>query len=130
MADMYDRMRAMTIRNLKPRSSGGRGLEGVLNKTTENVYNPDTDMNETVVVEYNISGIRANYSTFSIDGTLIRATDSKFYLCPVLIDGTDCPTPDTIDKIIFDGKTYTVVNVKEWRHAGLDCGWLLQIRGV
>lgn len=130
MADMYDRMRAMTIRNLKPRSNGGRGLEGILKRTEENVYNPDTDMNETTVVEYNISGIRANYSTFSTDGTLIRDTDSKFYLCPIQIDGSDCPIPLTIDRLEWNGKDYVIINVKEWDYAGTSCGWLLQIRGV
>lgn len=128
MADMHDRLRSMTIRNLKPRSQGGKGMEGTLKRATS-VYNPTTDMNEQVIEEFDISGLRATYKIYHIDGQLIRQGDLKFYLCPILTDGTDCPAPQTTDKLLFDRLEYMIVTVKPWRFAGTDCGWLLQLRG-
>lgn len=125
--DMFDRLRAMTIRNLKPRDNGGKGQAGSLVRR-EYTYNPDTDMNEVVDATYDISGIRATYALRHIDGQLIRMSDVKFYLSPVLIDGTDCPTPLTTDQIQIDGKTYTVLTVKTWNNSGVECGWQLQLR--
>lgn len=128
MADMYDRFRAMTIRNLKPRSQGGKGLECELQVTTDNVYNEETDTYESTTTLHEISGIRASYKIRHVDGDLIRVGDVKFYMCPVLVDGTDSPTPETTNKILFDETLYMIVTVKKWRHAGTDCGWLLQLR--
>lgn len=127
MADMFDRLRAMTTRRLKPRSSGGNGMPGLLLRR-EYVYNPDSDMNEIVEVLYDISGLRASYSLRHIDGQLIRMSDVKFYLCPVLLDNTDCPAPLTTDQIQLDGKTYTIISVNNWDSAGVQCGWQVQLR--
>jgi hypothetical protein len=127
MASMYDRLRAMTTRRLKPVSEGGQGAAGVLQRTTS-VYNPDTDMNEQTITAHDISGIRASYKIRHIDGTLIRQGDVKFYLCPVKLDNTNTPAPETTDKLLFDGKTYFIVTVKTWKHADVDCGWILQLR--
>jgi hypothetical protein len=127
MADMFDRLRAMTIRQLQPRSSGGKGQAGVLVRK-EYRYNPDTDMNDVINSSYDISGLRATYALRHLDGELIRMSDVKFYLCPVLLNGNDCPTPLTTDQIQIDGKTYTVLNVTTWNNSGVDCGWQLQLR--
>lgn len=129
MADMFDRLRAMTIRNLKPRSSGGKGEAGTLVRK-ERVYDEETDLWVETPTTHDISGLRATYKLFHTDGTLIRASDVKFYLCPEKIDGSDCPTPLTIDKVITGGKTYTVISVKTWNNSGVDCGWELQLRTV
>lgn len=127
MADMFDRLRAMTIRQLKPRSSGGKGQAGVLVRK-EYIYNPYTDMNVVEETNYNISGLRATYALRHVDGELVRMSDVKFYLCPLLLNGTDCPTPLTTDQIQIDGKTYTVLTINTWNHSGVDCGWQLQLR--
>lgn len=127
MADMFDRFRAMTIRNLQPRSSGGKGMPGTLVRK-ERTYNPDTDLNETVDSTYSISGLRATFALRHVDGELIRISDVKFYLSPVLINGEDCPTPLTTDQIQLDEKVYTVVSVKDWDNAGVVCGWQVQLR--
>lgn len=128
MADIHDRLRAMTMRNLKPRSQGGSGLEGILRRSTS-VYNPATDMNEHTTTDYPISGLRASYQLRHIDGELVRQGDIKFYLSPVLQNQTtDTPTPQTTDKLVYDSVTYIIVTVKAWRFADLDCGWLLQLR--
>ena len=124
--DMFDRLRSMTIRRLAPRPTG-LGQAGILVRK-DRVYNPDTDMYEVADASYDISGIRATYAQRHVDGTLVRMSDVKFYLSPVQLDGTDCPTPLTTDQIQIDGKTYTVLTVKTWNNSGVDCGWQLQLR--
>ena len=130
MVDMFDRIREMTIRHLKPRSAGGKGMPGVLVRKGEPVYNPATDMNETVDINYDISGLRATYALRHVDGELIRMNDVKFYVCPLLLDNSACPEPLTVDQLVLDGKTYTVVSVKSWNNSGVECGWQLQLRTV
>ncbi|MOA38226.1 hypothetical protein D3C78_1598860 [compost metagenome] len=94
------------------------------------VYNPVTDMNEMTVVAYAASGIRASFKQHNIDGELVRQGDVKLYLSPVLVDGSDCPTPQTVDQVLFNGKQYIIVNVKEWNFAATSCGWCLQLRAA
>ncbi|MNQ78888.1 hypothetical protein D3C85_938110 [compost metagenome] len=127
MADMFDRLRAMTIKRLKPHSSGGHGMPGTLVRK-EYMYNPDTDMNEVRNTSYAISGLRASYALRHVDGELIRMSDVKFYLCPVLISNAACPTPMTTDQIQLDGTTFTVISVSTWNNAGVECGWQVQLR--
>lgn len=127
MVDMFDRLRAMTTKNLKPRTSGGKGQAGILVRR-EYLYDPDTDMNVALDNNYDISGLRATYALRHVDGDLVRMTDVKFYLCPLLLDDTDCPPPLTTDQIRMDGKTYTVISVNTWNNSGVDCGWQLQLR--
>jgi len=127
MMDMFDRMREMTIRNLKPRATGGKGMQGVLIRT-ERVYDEEQDLYIDTSVNHDISGLRATYKLFHTDGELVRMSDVKFYLCPEKIDGSDCPTPLTLDKIAVGGKTYSILNVKMWDNAGIECGWELQLR--
>jgi len=127
MADMFDRLRAMTIRRLKPRTEGGNGMAGLLLRQ-DYVYNPSTDMNEIIESAHDISGLRATYSLRHVDGQLIRMSDVKFYLCPVLLDDTPCPTPLTTDEIQLDGTSYTIISVKNWDNAGVKCGWQVQLR--
>lgn len=130
MADMYDRFREMTIRNLKPRSQGGKGIAASLIQIVP-VYNAITDMNELTEVRIPVSGIRASYRQRHIDNEFVRQSDVKFYLSPVQSDQvTAVPTPLTVDRFEVDGDRYVIINVKRWRHAGTDCGWLLQLRAA
>lgn len=129
MADMFDRLRTTVIRQLKPRSAGGKGIAGILIRK-ERTYNPDTDMNEVVETSYDISGLRATYKLFHIDGSLIRASDVKFDLSPALLDGSVCPTPTTTDQIQLGDKLYTIVTVANWSGADDALGWILQLRSA
>lgn len=95
---------------------------------TERTYNPETDMNDEVNTSYAISGLKASYKLHHVDGELIRMSDVKFDLSPDLLDSTVCPTPLTADRLVLEGKTYTVINVANWDGAGDDLGWILQLR--
>lgn len=127
MADLFDRLRKTVVKQLKPRSEGGKGMAGTLIRT-ERTYNPVTDMNEAVKTSYAISGLKATYKLFHVDGELIRMSDVKFDLSPDLLDSTVCPTPTTADQVVLDGKTYSVISVANWNGAGDDLGWILQLR--
>lgn len=127
--DMHDRFRAMAIKNLAPRSKGGKGVEVTLKKMVAGEYNPDTSMVEDdSVVEYFGSALRTSFKTFAIDGNLIRVDDLLLYLSPQLINGTDCPAPIKGDTIVFSGVEYVVHALREWDFAGVECGWRVQLR--
>lgn len=128
MADIYDRGKGLAIRMLAPRSKGGKGLEMTLIKTTEAEYNPDTSTYEGGTVEYQSSALRDNYAEEDIDNTNILTSDVKFIISPVQLDGSDMPRISDGDQIVFNGDTYSVVNVSTWNFAGLTVGFEVQAR--
>lgn len=128
MSDIYDRAKATAARMLAPRSSGGKGLALTLRSVTQGEYDPDVGTSSEVVVEHAGSGFRQNYELKDIDGSLVKSGDVLFLVSPVLLDGTDTPTPSTQDKVVFDGATYNVVDVKPWNYAGLAVGFEVQAR--
>ncbi|BBP60362.1 hypothetical protein [Pseudomonas sp. St316] len=127
MPDIYDRAKATATRMLAPRSKGGKGLELVLRRETQGEYDPDapTAPSELVV---NGSGLREEYDSKYIDGTLIIRGDVKLLVSPVQLSGEDMPTPQNDDKITFDGTVYTVIAASPWNYAGLSVGFELQVR--
>lgn len=129
MADLFDRLRKTVVKQLAPRAAGGKGMAGTLIRK-QRTYNPDTDMNEVVDTTYEISGLRATYKLFHVDGSLIRASDVKFDLSPALLDGNVCPTPTTADQIQLGDKLYTIVTVANWNGADDELGWVLQLRSA
>lgn len=133
--DTHDRLRAMTIRRLAPRSvKGGKGLECILKSKAVPTYNEDTDRYETVQTNTNTSGLRSRYKDYNIDGERIKQGDVRIYLSPVStdvdLDGNPLPTPtpETGEFLLYDSILYSIITVKSWRFAGLDCGWELQCR--
>lgn len=128
MADIYDRGKALAVRMLAPRSKGGKGLEMTLARTAKGPRDPDTGGTPTVITNYHGSAFRDTYAKTDIDGTLIKASDVKLLVSPVLLDGSDTPEPTTQDTILFDGKKYTVAAVLPWNYAGLAVGFEVQAR--
>jgi hypothetical protein len=129
MADIYDRAKAQAARVLAPRSAGGKGLELTLRRTVAGEYDPETGITPPpVVTDYAGSGLRENYRTQDVDGSLIKAGDVRFMVSPVLLNGSDTPEPLTTDLIIFDGDTYTVQAVEPGDYAGLACFFYVQAR--
>lgn len=129
MTDIYDRAKAQAARVLAPRSAGGKGLELTLRRTVAGEYDPVTGTaTPDVVTNYAGSGLRENYRTQDVDGSLIKAGDVRFMVSPVLINGSDTPEPLTTDLIIFDGDTYTVQAVEPGDYAGLACFFYAQAR--
>jgi hypothetical protein len=128
MTDIYDRAKVMAIRLLAPRSKGGKGLELSLIRVTSGDYDPDSGNMPTTPDQFDGSGVRENYKSSDIDGTLIKRGDVKLLISPVLLTGADMPKPVSQDKILFDGDTYTVQNVEPWNYAGLNVGFSVQAR--
>ena len=128
MTDIYDRAKRTAARLLAPRSRGGKGLEMTLRRTTTGDYDPATGGVSVTTVDYAGSAFRDSYSRAEIDGTLIRADDAKLLLSPIQLDGTDLPSPEQQDRIIFDGNVYSIVAVRPWNYAGLAVGFEVQAR--
>ena len=128
MPDIYDRSKALAVRMLAPRSKGGKGAELTLTKTQKGPRDPDTGGSSTIVTSFGGSGMRENYVQKDIDGSLIKIGDVKFLVSPVLLSGVDMPQPATQDKILFEGKLYTVIQVNPWNYAGLAVGFEVQAR--
>lgn len=128
MPDIYDRSKALAVRMLAPRSKGGKGAELTLTKTQKGPRDPDAGGSSTIVTSFGGSGMRENYVQKDIDGSLIKIGDVKFLVSPVLLSGVDMPQPATQDKILFDGKLYTVIQVNPWNYAGLAVGFEVQAR--
>ena len=128
MPDIYDRSKAMAARMLAPRSKGGKGAELTLTKTEKGPRDPDTGGSSTVVTSFLGSGLRETYEQKDIDGSLIKIGDVKLLVSPVQLAGPDMPQPATQDKVLFDGKLYTVIQVNPWNYAGLAVGFEVQAR--
>ena len=128
MPDIYDRGKALAVRMLAPRSKGGKGAELTLTKTEKGPRDPDTGGSSTVVTSFLGSGLRETYEQKDIDGSLIKIGDVKLLVSPVQLAGPDMPQPATQDKVLFDGKLYTVIQVNPWNYAGLAVGFEVQAR--
>lgn len=128
MADIYDRSKVLAVRMLAPRSTGGKGALLTLTKTVKGPRNPDTGATTDVVTNYQGSGLRETYEQRDIDGTNIKVGDVKFIVSPLQLNGSDMPQGAPQDKVAFDGKTYTVVQVNPWNYAGLAVGFEIQAR--
>lgn len=128
MADIYDRAKASAARMLAPRSRGGKGLELALIRVTTGEYDPDTGTGGETITTLEGSGFRENYNLKDIDGSLVKQGDVRILVSPLLLDGADMPTPSTLDKVLFDGETYTVQSVDPWSYAGLVVGFSVQAR--
>lgn len=128
MADIYDRSKALAIRMLAPRSKGGKGAPLTLSRTVKGPRNPDTGASTDVTTSYSGSGLRESYQQADIDGTNIKVGDVKFIVSPSQLGGTDMPQAAPQDKVTFDGKVYTVIQVNPWNYAGLAVGFEVQAR--
>lgn len=125
---IHIRLRAMTIRRLGV-GRGGQGSPATLHKISKGEYNPDTgEMEGAGSFNYQGSGLRVNYTTFEYRDVSILKGDYKLYLCPVLINGEDCPPPKLGDTVTFDNDVYKVINMEAWNASGLECGWKCQMR--
>lgn len=128
MADIYDRSRKLAVRMLAPRDKGGKGAEITLQRRQQGPYDPEAGGSTTVTVEHRGSAFRDTFALRDIDGTVIKQGDVKLLVSPEKLDGSDLPEPTTQDRILFDGKTYTVIGVKPWDYAGLAVGFEVQAR--
>jgi len=152
LMNMYDRMRAMVIRNLSLLEQGGHGSELLISRTVT-THTPGTGTVTKVTTVYKTTALRNNYRNFDLTNSSIKETDVNFYVSPVAT--TEVPDPDwvpdvglgeteldrplievqvdtpeltTVDKLDFLGKKYTAINVRPWNHAGVSIGFKVQGR--
>lgn len=126
---MHDRFRNMAIRNLSPRSKGGKGFEVTLSRRSIGKFDPRTgEVEGDTIVKYNGSAIRTSFRMHTIDGNLIKVDDVLLYLSPVLLDGTECPKPVNGDVVSFKEQDFVVMSLRDWDFAGVSCGWRVQAR--
>lgn len=131
MTDIHDRGRALAIRQLAPRPVG-KGAPLVLRVVTPGVRNPATGTTPPATEnDYPGSGLRTQYARKDVDGTQILATDVRLLVSPVLLDGSDMPTPKPGQRVQFDGgQWYTVQNCSAWDYAGVSIGFVVQGRAA
>jgi len=128
VSDVYDRAKASAGRMLGLRASGGKGAALTLQKATAGAYDPGTGTAGSTTVDYAGSAFRDTYKQSEIDGSRIKQGDVKFLVSPLLLNGADMPEPAALDKVVFDGSTYTVQYVLPMNYAGLAVGFEVQAR--
>lgn len=80
--NMYDRMRAMVIRNLSLLEQGGHGSELLISRTVT-THTPGTGTVTKVTTVYKTTALRNNYRNFDLTNSSIKETDVNFYVSPV-----------------------------------------------
>lgn len=130
---MHPRQRQMVIRRLGI-GKGGQGVALKLIKTVDGEFDPTIGAIVQTTKEYNGSGVRVNYSAYTMRNFDIPYTDYQIYLSPVqiqtdpLVPVADMPTPEIDDVIEFMSKLVKVVEVHPFNENGFGCGWKLRVR--
>ena len=102
----------------------------VLRQVVTGDYDPDLGAAPTSTTDYEGTGVKINYETENIDGTLIQAGDQKLLLSPLQRNGAPMPTPTTADLVLFGGASYTVKAVETTAPVDLAVLHTLQLRGL
>lgn len=128
----YDaRGKAQAVRNLAPKSKGGKGQEVKLYTTTGDTYSTVTrKTTRGAPLDVDSSGIEEAYNVRDTDGVSIKLGDLQFMLSPVQLNGADMPEPSAGDilQYVLTGDKKTVVSVERVAPAGLVCYYTLQLR--
>lgn len=82
MANVHERMRNMVIRNLALQPKG-KGVALKLIKTVDGEFDPTIGAIVQTTKEYNGSGVRVNYSAYTMRNFDIPCTDYQIYLSPL-----------------------------------------------
>jgi len=128
MTTIYDRARALAVRQLAPLSAGGKGAALTLIHNAPSEYVPGGIIPPTAETRSDGSGVRTWYNSKDIDGVQVQRDDVKIIVSPQLLNGADMPTPKVNDVVLFDGVNYRIQNVKPWNYAGVNCGFVVQGR--
>lgn len=133
---IYDRARALAIRQLAPIDQGGKGQVVALNFTTAGTYVPGGTVIPGGPVSQSCSGVERSINTRRVDGTNILHGDIEFVMSPVTTGGPDVQLPpvtngqlpaDTL-LTLADGRAWRVVSVEAKRPSGLLISVTLQLR--
>lgn len=139
MANVHERMRNMVIRNLALQPKG-KGVALKLIKTVDGEFDPTIGAIVQTTKEYNGSGVRVNYSAYTMRNFDIPCTDYQIYLSPLQLQADpdvpgdplppieEMPEPEIDDVIEFMSKLVKVVEVHPFNENGFGCGWKLRVR--
>lgn len=134
---IYDRGRALAIRQLAAIAQGGKGQVATLTYQPQGVYNPSTGSTTTPApVIQTISGVEKAINTARVDGTNILHGDIEFVMSPVTTAGADLQLPPITNGelpadcilTLSDGRPWRVVGVDAKRPSGLLISATLQLR--
>ena len=130
---MHPRQRQMVIRRLGI-GKGGQGVALKLIKTVDGGFDPTIGAIVQTTKEYNGSGVRVNYSAYTMRNFDIPYTDYQIYLSPLQLQADplppieEMPEPEIDDVIEFMSKLVKVVEVHPFNENGFGCGWKLRVR--
>lgn len=136
---MHPRQRQMVIRRLGI-GKGGQGVALKLIKTVDGEFDPTIGAIVQTTKEYNGSGVRVNYSAYTMRNFDIPYTDYQIYLSPLQLQADpdvpgdplppikEMPEPEIDDVIEFMSKLVKVVEVHPFNENGFGCGWKLRVR--
>jgi hypothetical protein len=102
----------------------------VLRQVVTGEYDPDLGTVPSTITDYEGTGVKINYETENIDGTLIQAGDQKLLLSPLQRNGMPMPAPTMADLVLFGGASYTVKAVETTAPVDVAVLYTLQLRGL
>ena len=102
----------------------------VLRQVVTGEYDPDLGTAPSTITDYEGTGVKINYETENIDGTLIQAGDQKLLLSPLQRNGMPMPAPTMADLVPFGGASYTVKAVETTAPVDVAVLYTLQLRGL
>lgn len=135
MSTIFDRGRALAIRQLAPIAQGGKGQVATLTYQPSGTYDPATGSSTTPdPVVQTISGVETTIKVDRVNGTSILAGDSEFKMSPVTTSGQDVSLPDQLPAqavlTLASGAEKQVVGVDPKRPSGLLISATLHLRGA
>lgn len=102
----------------------------VLRQAVTGEYDPDLGTAPSTTTDYEGTGVKINYETENIDGTLILAGDQQLLLSPLQRNGGSMPAPTAADLVLFGGDSYTVRAVETTAPVDVAVLYTLQLRGL
>lgn len=102
----------------------------VLRQVVTGEYDPELGTAPSTSTDYEGTGVKINYETQNIDGTLILAGDQQLLLSPLQRNGAPMPAPTAADLVLFGGDSYTVRAVETTAPVDVAVLYTLQLRGL
>lgn len=137
MSTIYDRGRALAIRQLAPISQGGKGQVATLTfpAVGEGGYDPATGVyTPPGPVVQTVSGVEKAIRIDRVNGSTILSGDSEFVMSPVQTNGQDLDLPDELPAqatlTLANGTVKQVASHDPKRPSGLLISATLQLRGA
>lgn len=90
---------------------------------------PDTGKPVRTVTDYTAAGLKLNYESHRIDGTLIQSADQELLLSTLQLSGQALPEPTVGDLVLIAGASYAIKSVGKLEPTDVPILYTLQLRG-